>query len=43
MDRMILFPPEFISAPVGQQSYEWVQSLKPDILDKVPAPVAYSK
>jgi branched-chain amino acid transport system substrate-binding protein len=43
IDRMILFPPDFISAPVGQQSYEWVQSLKPDILEKVPAPVAYSK
>jgi branched-chain amino acid transport system substrate-binding protein len=43
IDRMVLFPPELVSTPVGQQSYDWVQALKPDILDKVPQPVAYSK
>ena len=36
---MVLFPSDILYAPVGQTSLEWVQTLTPDVLDKVPPPV----
>ena len=41
LDRMIVFPPDFITAPVGQKSRDWLMTLKPDILAQVPEPMAY--
>jgi branched-chain amino acid transport system substrate-binding protein len=38
--EMIAFPAEMISTPVGQKSTEWVKTLKPDILNRIPAPLA---
>jgi branched-chain amino acid transport system substrate-binding protein len=39
IDDIVLFPSEILYAPVGQTSLEWVQTLTPDVLDKVPPPV----
>lgn len=33
LDRMAMYPPELVTAPVGQSSLEWVQSLKPSIIN----------
>ena len=41
LDEMIVFPPEPITAPVGQKSTEWLKTLKPAMLDTVPKPVPY--
>jgi branched-chain amino acid transport system substrate-binding protein len=38
MDNMIVFPPELVTAPAGQNSVAWLRTLKPDLLDRVPAP-----
>ena len=37
---MVIFPAAMVSTPVGQKSVDWLKSLKPDILEKVPAPIA---
>jgi branched-chain amino acid transport system substrate-binding protein len=37
--EMRIFPAAMISAPVGQKSADWVKTLTPAILDRVPAPV----
>jgi branched-chain amino acid transport system substrate-binding protein len=39
MDNMIVFPPELVTTPAGQNSVAWLKTLKPDLLDRVPAPV----
>lgn len=39
-DRMVIFPAAMVSAPVGQKSVDWLKTLKPDLLDRVPAPIA---
>lgn len=41
LDRMVVFPAEFITTPVGQKSADWLKTLKPDILAQVPEAVAY--
>ncbi len=37
---MVIFPAAMVSTPVGQKSVDWLKSLKPEILEKVPAPIA---
>jgi branched-chain amino acid transport system substrate-binding protein len=37
---MVIFPAEMVSTPVGMKSVDWLKTLKPDILARVPAPVA---
>jgi branched-chain amino acid transport system substrate-binding protein len=39
-EKMIIFPAAMVSTPEGQKSVEWLKGLKPDILERVPAPVA---
>lgn len=38
-DNMVVFPAEMITTPVGQKSLDWIKTLKPDILDRMPAPM----
>jgi branched-chain amino acid transport system substrate-binding protein len=40
IDRIVLFPSEILYTPVGRNSVEWLKTLTPDVLDKVPAPVS---
>ncbi|WP_431284024.1 ABC transporter substrate-binding protein [Humitalea sp. 24SJ18S-53] len=42
MDSMVIFPPELVTTPAGQNSIEWLRGLKPEILDRVPAPIPYA-
>ncbi|RAI58333.1 branched-chain amino acid ABC transporter substrate-binding protein [Roseicella frigidaeris] len=37
---MVIFPAAMVSTPVGQKSVPWLKSLKPEILDQMPAPIA---
>ncbi|MBE9607272.1 ABC transporter substrate-binding protein [Acetobacteraceae bacterium H6797] len=41
MTDMMVMDAKMITTPVGQKSVDWLKTLKPDILDKLPAPVAY--
>jgi branched-chain amino acid transport system substrate-binding protein len=36
---MIIFPAEMVSTPVGKNSVEWLKTLTPEIVSRVPAPV----
>lgn len=38
-DKMIIFPAEMVSTPVGRKSTDWLKELKPDILNRVPAAI----
>jgi branched-chain amino acid transport system substrate-binding protein len=40
MQNMIVFPPELVTTPVGQNSVAWLKTLTPDYVNRVPAPVA---
>ncbi len=37
---MVLFPADMVSTPVGQKSVDWLKTLKPDFVSRVPAPMA---
>lgn len=41
MTDMMVLPAEMITAPVGQRSVDWLKTLKPDMLEKLPQTVAY--
>ncbi len=41
MTDMVVFPAELITTPAGQKSMDWLKTLTPDILTKIPPPVAY--
>jgi branched-chain amino acid transport system substrate-binding protein len=41
MTDMIIFPPELVTTPAGQKSVEWLKTLKPDMLGRVPAAVPF--
>jgi branched-chain amino acid transport system substrate-binding protein len=41
MTDMIVFPPELVYPPAGQNSIEWLKTLKPEILDRIPAAVPF--
>jgi branched-chain amino acid transport system substrate-binding protein len=41
MTDMMVFPAASITAPVGQKSLDWLKTLKPDVLDTLPATAAY--
>ncbi|MGY3364206.1 branched-chain amino acid transport system substrate-binding protein [Bradyrhizobium sp. GM2.4] len=36
---MVVFPGEMVTTPVGKSSFEWLKTLEPDILSRVPQPV----
>ena len=40
IDEIVVFPSDMLYTPVGQNSVEWLSTLTPDILDKVPEPVS---
>jgi branched-chain amino acid transport system substrate-binding protein len=37
---MVIFPAAMVSTPVGQKSVPWLKTLKADVLDQMPAPIA---
>jgi len=39
-EKMILFPAPLVSTPVGQKSTDWLKTLTPDFINRVPAPLA---
>ncbi len=39
LDNMVLFPPELVTAPVGQNSVAWLKTLTPDMVNRVPDPI----
>ncbi|MBC9176562.1 ABC transporter substrate-binding protein [Pseudoroseomonas ludipueritiae] len=41
MTDMVVFPAASVTTPVGQKSLDWLKTLKPDMLDKMPQPVAF--
>lgn len=41
MTDMVVFPAASVTTPVGQKSTEWLKTLKPDMLEKLPQPVAF--
>jgi len=36
MNDMVIYPPELITAPVGQKSVDWLKTLTPDFLNRAP-------
>ncbi len=38
---MIVFPGEMVTAPVGQVSLDWLRTLKPEMLGRIPQPVPF--
>ncbi|TQF42624.1 branched-chain amino acid ABC transporter substrate-binding protein [Bradyrhizobium sp. UNPF46] len=36
---MVVFPGEMVTTPVGKSSFEWLKTLEPEILSRVPQPV----
>ncbi|MFC3126055.1 ABC transporter substrate-binding protein [Pseudoroseomonas globiformis] len=41
MTDMVVFPAETVTTPVGQKSLDWLKTLKPEIIQSLPQPVAY--
>ena len=41
MTEMVIFPPELVTTPAGQKSVDWLKTLKPDMLNQVPASVPF--
>lgn len=41
MTDMMVMPGEMVTTPVGQKSTDWLKTLTPDILGKLPQPVAH--
>ncbi|KAA2212438.1 ABC transporter substrate-binding protein [Pseudoroseomonas oryzae] len=41
MTDMVVFPAASVTAPVGQKSLDWLKTLKPDMVQALPQPVAY--
>jgi branched-chain amino acid transport system substrate-binding protein len=39
MDNMVIFPPELVTTPVGQNSVAWLRTLTPDLVNRVPDPI----
>ncbi|MGG5822469.1 ABC transporter substrate-binding protein [Falsiroseomonas sp. HW251] len=39
MDNMVLFPPEMVTTPAGQNSVTWLRTLTPDLVSRVPDPI----
>ncbi len=38
---MTVFPGEMVTTPVGQLSFDWLKTLKPELVARVPQPVAF--
>ncbi len=36
---MVVFPGEMVTTPVGKTSFDWLKTLEPEILDRVPQPL----
>jgi branched-chain amino acid transport system substrate-binding protein len=41
MTDMVVFPAEMVTTPVGMKSADWLKTLKPEIIQRMPQPVAY--
>lgn len=41
MTDMVVFPPEMVTAPVGQNSIAWLKTLKPEMVERVPQAVPF--
>lgn len=41
MTDMMIFPPETITTPAGQKSLDWLKTLKPDLLNQLPASMPF--
>lgn len=41
MTDMVIYPPEMITTPAGMKSVDWLKTLKPDLLNQVPASVPF--
>lgn len=39
LDNMVIFPPELVTAPAGQNSIAWLKTLTPDLVGRVPDPI----
>jgi hypothetical protein len=39
LDNMVVFPPEMVTAPVGQNSVAWLKTLSADMVGRVPDPI----
>ncbi len=42
MDEMVIFPPELVTTPAGQNSVAWLRGLTPEILTQVPAAIPFA-
>jgi branched-chain amino acid transport system substrate-binding protein len=41
MTDMVVFPAEMVTTPVGMKSADWLKTLKPEIMQRIPQPAAY--
>lgn len=41
MTDMIIFPPELVTTPMGRKSIDWLKTLTPAMLERVPPPVPF--
>ena len=41
MTDMVVFPADLVTTPVGQKSMDWLKTLTPELLQRVPQPVAF--
>ncbi|MCI0755197.1 ABC transporter substrate-binding protein [Teichococcus vastitatis] len=41
MTDMVVFPADTVTAPVGQKSLDWLKTLKPEMVQAMPQPVAF--
>jgi branched-chain amino acid transport system substrate-binding protein len=39
LSDMVVFPAEMVTTPVGKKSFDWLQTLEPEILSRVPQPI----
>lgn len=40
MDKMVIFPPDLVTTPAGQNSVAWLRTLTPDMVNRVPDPIS---
>ena len=39
LSDMVLFPGAMVTTPVGKKSFDWLKTLEPEILSRVPQPI----
>lgn len=40
LNDMVVFPGEMVTTPVGKTSFDWLKTLEPEILSRIPQPIA---